>query len=66
MRAREEIYEHLIAERMRHWLEVCHQAPFFRSRKQVPLWKARKNFWALQKRYPHIGFKPTDVFPQSR
>jgi len=65
MRARKEIYEYLIAERMRHWLELCRQTPF--SRKPAcPLWRARKNFWALQKRYARLGFKATDVFSQSR
>jgi hypothetical protein len=64
MRARAEIYEHLIAEKMRHWLELCRQIPFTRKC-EYPLWKARKNYWALQKRHPNLGFKATDVFGSS-
>jgi len=65
MRARTEIYEHLIAEKMKRWLELCRRIPFSRK-PEYPLWKARKNFWALQQRYPELGFKATDVFSESR
>jgi hypothetical protein len=64
MRARKEIYEYLIAEKLRRWLEICQQAAFS-QKPACPLWKARKNFWTLQKRYPHLGFKATDVFSRS-
>jgi hypothetical protein len=61
MRARAEIYDSLIAEKLRHWLELCHRIPFT-QKSEYPLSKARKNFWALQKQHPNLGFKATDVF----
>jgi hypothetical protein len=52
MNAREEIREHLIAERMRHWLTIA-RCPLIG--KGCPKWRARKNFWALQRRYPNLA-----------
>jgi hypothetical protein len=52
MNARPEIREHLIAERMRHWLMIARH-PFVG--KGCPKWRARKNFWALQKCHPELA-----------
>ena len=52
MNARPEIREHLIAERMQRWLMIA-QHPFVG--KGCPKWRARKNFWALQKRHPELA-----------
>jgi hypothetical protein len=49
MNARNEIRDHLIAARMQHWLQIA-RCPLVNLR--CPTWRARKNFWALQKRYP--------------
>jgi len=63
MNARTEIREHLIAERMRRWLMIA-RTPFMYAK--CPRWRARKNFWALQKRYPdlakRIGLTEVSVF----
>ena len=52
MNARPEIREHLIAERMQRWLMIARH-PFVG--KGCPKWRARKNFWALQKRHPELA-----------
>jgi hypothetical protein len=52
MRARPEIAVHLIATRMKHWLDIV-QCPIINIR--VPTWKARKNYRALVRRYPQIA-----------
>jgi hypothetical protein len=63
MNARKEIRDHLIAIRMRYWLDVA-QCPLVNLR--CPTRRARKNFWALQKRYPELakrlGLTETSVF----
>jgi hypothetical protein len=63
MNCREEIREHLIAERMRRWLMIARH-PFVG--KGCPKWRARKNFWALVRKYQTLaerhGLSETDVF----
>jgi len=63
MNARPEIREALLAERMRHWLMIARH-PFLG--KGCPKWRARKNFWALVKRYPdlakRLGLMAASVF----
>lgn len=63
MNARQTIREHLIAERMRYWLMIA-RTPLMNPK--CPRWRARKNFWALQKRYPdlakRIGLTEVSVF----
>jgi|SRR5438094_5080723 len=63
MNARKEIRDHLIAIRMRRWLDIA-RCPLVNLR--CPTWRARKNFWALQKRYPdlarRLGLTETSVF----
>ena len=63
MNARKEIRDHLIAIRMRYWHDVarCRLVNL-----RCPTWRARKNFWALQRRYPdlakRLGLTETSVF----
>jgi hypothetical protein len=52
MRARPDILPHLIAERMRRWLSIA-QCPLVNTK--VPIWKARRNYRALVRRYPQIA-----------
>ena len=63
MNARKEIRDHLLAQRMTQWLQIA-RCPLVNLR--CPTWRARKNFWALQKRYPELarrlGFTETSVF----
>lgn len=63
MNCREQIREYLIAERMRHWLMIARH-PFLG--KGCPKWRARKNFWALVRKYRMLadrhGLRETDVF----
>jgi len=63
MNARKEIRDHLIAARMKQWLDIA-RCPLVNLR--CPTWRARKNYWALQKRYPdlarRLGFSETSVF----
>jgi hypothetical protein len=63
MNARQGIRDHLIVERMRHWLRIS-RCPLIN--KKVPTWRARKNYWALLRRYPALGaahgFNATSVF----
>jgi hypothetical protein len=61
--ARKEIREALLIKKMKHWALVARH-PFVG--KGCPAWRARKNFWALQKRYPGLaakyGLTATSVF----
>jgi hypothetical protein len=63
MNCREQIREHLIAERMRHWLMIA-RTPSIKP--HIPRWRARKNFWALQRKYPdlakRLGLSAVSVF----
>jgi hypothetical protein len=63
MNARKEIREHLIAIRMRYWHDVA-RCPLVNIR--VPTWRARKNFWALVRKYPtlaaRLGLSEVSVF----
>src|SRR5438309_10378091 len=63
MNARKEIRDHLLAARMKRWLDIA-RCPLVNLR--CPTWRARKNFWALQKRYPdlarRLGLTETSVF----
>jgi len=52
MRARPEIRPHLIAHRMKRWLDIA-RCPLMNIR--VPTWKARRNYRALVRRYPEIA-----------
>src|SRR5438132_8989271 len=52
MNAREQIRDHLIAARMKVWLDIA-RCPIMNTR--VPTWKARKNFWSLCRRHPEIA-----------
>ena len=51
MNAKPAIREHLIARRMKYWLDIA-RTPLMNTK--VPTWRARKNFWALQKRHPDL------------
>jgi hypothetical protein len=61
MNCREEIREHLIAERMRRWLMIAKSIY-----PKCPRWRARRNFWYLCRKYPdlcrRIGCSETSVF----
>lgn len=63
MNAGEDIRECLIAERMCRWLDIA-RTPLLDIK--CPRWRARKNFWALQKRYPdlakRLGLSEVSVF----
>jgi hypothetical protein len=52
MNARKEIRDHLIATRMKHWLQVA-RCPLVNPR--CPTWRARKNFWSLCRKHPEIA-----------
>jgi hypothetical protein len=52
MRASPEIRPHLIAQRMKHWLDIA-QCPLVDLR--VPTWRARKNYRNLVRKYPEIA-----------
>ena len=52
MNAREQIRNHLIAARMKVWLDIA-RCPIMNTK--VPTWKARKNFWSLCRRHPEIA-----------
>jgi hypothetical protein len=52
MNCRQEIRGHLLAEKMRFWLMVA-RTPSIKP--HIPKWRARKNFWALQKRHPELA-----------
>ena len=63
MNARKEIRDYLLASRMKHWLQIA-RCPLVNLR--CPTWRARKNYWALQRRYPELakqlGLTETSVF----
>jgi hypothetical protein len=63
MNARREIRDALLVRRMKHWLAIA-RCPLVNLR--VPTWRARKNYWALLKRYPELaaahGLNATSVF----
>jgi hypothetical protein len=52
MNARKEIRDHLIAARMKRWLDIA-RCPIMNTR--VPTWKAGKNFWSLCRKHPEIA-----------
>ena len=52
MNARKEIRDHLIAVRMKVWLDIA-RCPIMNTK--VPTWKARKNFWSLCRKHPEIA-----------
>ena len=52
MNARKEIRDHLIAIRMRRWLDIA-RCPLINTK--MPTWKARKNFWSLCRKHPEIA-----------
>ena len=52
MNAREQIREHLLAIRMKYWLDIA-RCPIVNTR--VPTWRARKNFWSLCRKHPKIA-----------
>ena len=52
MNARKEIRDHLIAARMKVWLDIA-RCPIMNTR--VPTWRARKNFWSLCRKHPKIA-----------
>ena len=61
--ARKEIRDAILVRRMRYWLDIA-LCPLLDT--QVPPWKARKNFWALQKKHSALaaahGLRATSVF----
>jgi hypothetical protein len=63
MNCRQEIRGHLLAEKMRFWLMVA-RTPSIKP--HIPRWLARKNFWALQRKYPdlakRLGLTSVSVF----
>ena len=63
MNCREEIREHLIAEKMKFWLMIA-RTPVIKP--NIPTWRARRNFWYLCRKYPdlsrRIGCDETSVF----
>jgi hypothetical protein len=52
MRARPDILPHLIAHRMKRWLDIA-RCPIMDAK--VPTWKARRNYRALVRKYPEIA-----------
>lgn len=52
MRARPDILPHLIARRMEYWLGIT-RCPLVNIR--VPMWRARKNYRNLVRKYPLIA-----------
>src|SRR5437899_11488025 len=52
MNARQEIRDHLLAVRMRRWLDIA-RCPLINTK--MPTWKARKNFWSLCRKHPEIA-----------
>jgi hypothetical protein len=63
MNCRESIRECLLAERMLYWRSVA-RSPLVG--KGIPRWRARKNFWALIRKFPALSerlrLRETDVF----
>ena len=64
MRARPEIRPHLIAHRMKRWLDIA-RCPIMNTR--VPTWKARRNYRALARKHPEIasalGYTEAMLYP---
>ena len=62
MNCREQIRDHLLIERMRYWLSRARYSSTYNCRKS----RARKNFWALVRKYPALaerhGLRERDVF----
>ena len=52
MNARKEIRDHLIAARMKQWVDIA-RCPLVNLR--CPTWRARKNFWSLCRKHPEIA-----------
>ena len=52
MRASPELRPHLLAAKMKKWLDIL-RCPLVDLR--VPTWRARRNFRALVRRYPEIA-----------
>lgn len=52
MRARPDILPHIVASRMRYWLEII-RAPIIAT--HIPPWKARRNYLHLVRRYPQVA-----------
>src|SRR6266404_1285078 len=52
MNARKEIRTHLVAARMKVWLDIA-RCPILNT--GVPTWRARKNFWSLCRKHPEIA-----------
>jgi hypothetical protein len=64
MRASPEIRPHLLAARMKRWLDIL-RCPLINTK--VPTWKARRNYRHLVRRYPEIatalGYSEALSFP---
>lgn len=52
MNAGKEIRDHIIAARMQYWLDIA-RTPILNRR--CPTWRARKNYWALVRKYQQIA-----------
>jgi hypothetical protein len=63
MNCREQIREHLIAERLRYWLMIA-RTPSIKP--HIPKWRARRNFWSLCRRHgdlaKRLGLSEVSVF----
>jgi predicted transposase YbfD/YdcC len=63
MNCREQIREHLLAEKMKFWLMIA-RTPSIKP--NIPKWRARRNYWFLCRKYPdlsrRIGCDETSVF----
>lgn len=63
MNCREQIRECLLAERMLYWRSVARRPLLDKG---CPKWRARKNFWALIRKYPALAerlrIREMDVF----
>jgi hypothetical protein len=63
MNARREIRDALIVKKMKRWQMI---ALYPSVGKGCPAWRARKNFWALQRKHAALaakhGLTPTSVF----
>jgi hypothetical protein len=63
MNARPELRDAILIRRMRYWLAIA-RCPLVNTK--VPTWRARKNFWSLQKKHAALaaahGLSATSVF----
>ena len=63
MNARKEIRDYLLASRMKVWLGIA-RCPIMDTK--VPTWRARKNYWALVRKYRELaadlGLSEVSVF----